>query len=280
MSSDIADSSAPVKISPRGKTIVEARQKALKDSTFTSLILNGGILTADLLKSEGQLFSVNGLNQCPEELALLRESFLSTYHQHRDIVEQYNRFSATVEWALKGFSEELTGLSSEELIRKQYIQLVTSSVENAAEVERTWSEYELRRRCHFAFEMLLSALTDTLMDLSEGTPEQVLSLWRTEWNYPNILVGLLTEDQSPFDKKLPAIMQGLPPDAFLDGSINKRAARDLSPAPRAVYALLILVACRMQTDKARTSHILPDRSHYLERAFAILADQTVPSPMC
>lgn len=270
LSSDAADSSAPVKISPRGKQIAEIRQRGLQASTLPSLILNGGILTVDLLKKDGHLFSVNGLVSCPEEKAFLRDAFFTTYQQHHDILERYSRFSSTIEWALRNLADELTGLSSPELIRKQYSTLISSPLETTPEVERIWAEYELRRRCHYACEMLLSALTDTLLSLADGTPEQVLALWQTEWNYPAIMDGLLSDTESPFGMKISAVMQGLPSTAFLDSEIDNRSTRDLSPASRAVYALLILASCYKQTDKLLNGRILPDRKNYMERAFSII----------
>jgi len=215
-SNDNTDSSAPVKISPRGKQIVEIRQKMLQSSVLTNLILEGGILTVDHIKNDGSIFSINGLSSCPDELSFLRESLLTSYIQHHDVTQRYQHFTATIEWALKELSDEITGLSSEEIIRKQYSQLVMSHPAKLSDVECNWAEYELRRRCHFAFEMLLSALTDSLMDLNDGTIEQVLALWKSDWNYPPLLNGLLSADIFPFDSKLSVVTEKFPIDAFLN----------------------------------------------------------------
>jgi hypothetical protein len=273
LSNDHTDSSAPVKISPRGKQIVEVRQKFLNADALTKLILEGGTLTVEKLKEEGKFFSVNGFASCPEELALLREALLTPYHSHHDVSQRYQRFSSTTKWVLYMLEADLVGMSSDEIIRKQYVQMVTSNSANMAEVECNWSEYELRRRCHFAFEMLLSALTDTLMDLSDGTLEQVLSLWQSEWTCPPLMNTLLPAVGSPFDFKLSIISEGIPEDSFLGANINRSGLKDLTPAPRAIYALLILVACRMQTEKSRKAGLIPDRNHYLERSFSILIKQ-------
>jgi len=270
LSSDYSDSSAPVKITPRGKRVHEVISKALSPAGLAKIILEGGDLTIELLRLEGRHFSVNGLTACHEELVLLREAFLAPYQDHAEVNRSYRNLSSTVRWFLSGLEQEQRGLSSEELIRKHFLNIVTDSIASPADVELVWAEYELRRRCHFSLELLLSSLTSTLTDLTEATVEQILSVWEVHWNKPPILEGLMPADDCPFDKLLETIISSIPEDAFLTGDLNRRVAKDLSPAPRAIYALLLLLACQKQTNRLRTSGRLENRKHYMERAFVIL----------
>lgn len=270
LSSDYSDSSAPVKITPRGRKVHEVISKAISPDGLARIILEGGEMTIDILRQEGRHFSVNGLTACHEELALLREAFLTPYQDHPGVNQSYEHLSATVRWFLRGLEPEQRGLSSEELIRKHYQNIVTDSIASPSDVELVWAEYELRRRCHFSLELLLSALTDTLTSLAEATVEQVLSVWEEDWNKPPILEGLMPADDFPFDKLLGTIVIAVPDKAFLQGELNRKVARELAPAPRAIYALLLLLACQKQTKRLRTSGVLDDRKHYMERAFVIL----------
>lgn len=270
LSPDYSDSSAPVIIALRGRKIHEIISNALSPAGLSKIILEGGDLTTELLRQEGPHFSVNGLSACNEELALLREAFLTPYQDHPEVNRSYKNMSATVRWFLSGLEPEQRGLSSEELIRQHYGNIVADSISLSSDVELVWAEYELRRRCHFSLELLLSALTSTLTGLTEATVEQVLSVWEVDWNKPPILEGLMPADDSPFDKLLDTIISTVPDNAFLTGDLNRRVARGLSPAPRAIYALLLLLACQKQTNSLRASGRLEDRKHYMERALTIL----------
>ena len=56
-----------------------------------------------------------------------------------------------------------------DLIRENYRRVVTAPLSELTPVEMAWADYELHRRVHLALESLLASITDTLMNLTEGT---------------------------------------------------------------------------------------------------------------
>jgi len=129
----------------------------------------------------------------------------------------------------------------------------------------------LRRRVHLALELILEALTDTLLELTEGTLGQVLGEWTTEQTIPPLLGEVLHEPSVPFDELFERVEALIPADSFLDTPPDPRRARSMRPCPKALYAVSILSACRRQTASLRASGKISERKNYLEKAFAILA---------
>jgi hypothetical protein len=259
---------SPIRIPPRGRHIATARQACLMGSKLMALSLEGGTLTREALLTEGRHFSLNGLHHNPEELTLLREAFRQPYHD--GVQSLYARFNATVRWACDGIAHG--NRSSDELIRENYRKVVDPTTTGLAEVQLVWAEYELRRRVHFALELLLSALTSTLLELNEGTVENVLAALLTSDPLPEFLMTVFPFDIAPYDKTLAEVANRLAADLFLHDPLHVGAIRALSPCPRTWYALALLLACYRQTERLLSDGTLRDRDHYVERALAVLRE--------
>jgi len=149
---DMGESIVPVGITPRGTEIYNARKARIGDNGLKKLILEGGTLTRDAIEAQGEHFSVNDLNSGPEERRLLREAFLQPYAENPDVKDRYARFRRTIEWALISLRDKPNRFS-ETLIRDHFKYAVTTPTPFLNEVTTVWSEYELRRRCHFACEL-------------------------------------------------------------------------------------------------------------------------------
>ncbi len=261
----------PVRITPRGQSILAARRAVLNGSVLTRIILHSGVLTRENLLAEGRHFSLNGLSHNPEELALLSDAFFQPYVDDPSVQDTYNRFRATVRWALQGVKEH--NQSAADLIWENYCRVVTAPLSALTPEELAWADYELHRRVHLALESLLGSLTDTLMNLTEGTIEEVVGEWEKEVNLPPEVSRLFPGATPPLDSTLQEITNLVPADAFLDTPPIVRKVRDLTPYARALYALALLIASRRHTQQLRSSGLLSDRGHYLERAFALLGEK-------
>jgi len=257
-----------VVVPPRGKAVYEARKEALSDQGLTQVILNGGILTRDALNAEGRHFSVNGIGSIPKEQALLEEAFRTPYLDAPAIHDFYRRFTATVAWGEK--AAETRPISSSSWIRDNYRHCVEASPAKVSPVEAAWAEYELRRRVHFGLELLLGALTDTLLEITEGTLGRILGEWMTESSIPPLLRDIFHLPSVPFDEPFERIEAEIPVESFLDTPPDPRRARNLAPCPKAIYAVALLSACRRQTVSLRATGKVPNRKDYLEKAFALL----------
>jgi hypothetical protein len=163
------------------------------------------------------------------------------------------------------------------LIQYNYRKCVTSEPETLSSVEIGWAEYDLRRRVHFALELLLEAFTETLMQLTEGTVEKVVQEWRTEPSIPPLLFKVLPFHSAPFDVPTKNVEELVPTEAFLDVPLEPRRARELTPCAKALCAVVVLIASRIQSTKLRANGKILDRRNYLERAFMILEQKQAAS---
>ncbi len=262
------DTDVPVEIVPRGEDIHKARRETLGQSELTKLILDGGLLNLEAIKREGHHFSLNGLGHNSRELELLRASFFTPYLKDNTVLESYRCFNATVRWALAGISS--TGKSSNDLIFENFRDAVVGNQANLSDTQLAWAEYELRRRVHSSLELLLCALTDTLMDLTEATVQQILDAWPSSERLPSLLTEILQFDSVPLETKLGEINDRLPVGAFLNGPLDRKTGRTLTPFPQALYALAMLLNCQRLTEQLRGAGKIPKRDHYMERIFTLL----------
>jgi hypothetical protein len=168
------ESEVPVRITERGQRLHAARKSLLgTDGRLGDIVLSGGRVDQATLQAEGRLFSVNGLQACGPDHDLLEEAFRIPFSAREDARGPYRRFLNTTRWAFSEIAR--TPSSPDELIRKAYAHAVDRSASSVPDVEVAWAEYELRRMLHFALELLLSALTDTLLDLTEGPVRAVVA---------------------------------------------------------------------------------------------------------
>ena len=269
----------PVRITPRGKQIFEARRAILSDDSLTKIILQGGPISRDEIMATGRHFSLNGLSHNPKELSSLTVAFLQPYGESPPVREMYAHFKDTVGWALSGIKEQ--NRSSEELIRFNYQKVMLGALSEITPVELAWADYELHRRVHFSCEFLLGALTKTLRDIFQGTIEEVIAEWEREHYLPPILQPFFSTTSPPLNLTLGKVAEGLPTDAFLDDPVWNYT-RIKEAFHQALCALVLLLACCRQTQHLRARGLMPSRPdhrpHYLERIFAFLEkreDQSV-----
>lgn len=256
----------PVRITPRGQALREARRDALSGSSMLEIILRGGVITTAALNAEAQLFSVNAIDELPKERDLLEEAFLHPYVDDAGVSNSYRRFLATSRWVFEHLEAE--AMSSPDLIRTAYKEAAEGHA--GIDVGIAWAEYELRRRVHFAIELLLEALTDTLMARSEGTIENVLVAWSADEPLPALLTEIIGIEPPLLEKKVFEIESNLPEDLWLEHSVPISSARGMPAWCKAFFSMAVLCACKRQTEALRTAGLIPDRRSYLERAFAVL----------
>lgn len=260
----------PVRITPRGARLCAVRKTLLEGSRLADVILGGGVIDRETLGSEGRLFSVNGLGTCPSERDLLEESFRAPFVASQEAGDVYRRFLDTTRWA---FGEVERGpCSPDELIRRAYVQAVEAGA-TRTQVGVAWAEYELRRMLHFALELLLSALTDTLMDLTEATVRGVIAEWTNGDPLPDLVRQLLPFETAPMALSLAQAEADLRDESLVAERPDRRSARGLGAGPRALYALALLLSCTRRSAELRRVGAVPFRPEdAAERVFALLTE--------
>lgn len=244
-------------ITQRGKDIHQARAEGLQDSALREVIFGGGSLTVEDLTSEAHMFSVNALDECPKERDLLIKAFTTPPESAGGWERKgYENFRSTTRLALENLQDD--EMSSEDLIRSCYRRVCDTG--QAPDVQYAWAEYEMRRRTHFALELLLSALVDTLRELEAATIPQVLAYWRKQGSWPEILSNVVAVPEDPFGTPLSTFTAAVERDAFVADGVPPKAGQ-MTPSAKAFMALTILVALRKQTPPILNANRIAPSEH-------------------
>lgn len=134
-------------------------------------------------------------------------------------------------------------------------------------------EYELRRRAHFACELLLADVTGTLQDLATGTVDAIADRWLSLDGISPAVRESLGVDEIPGDMTLRDVLDGMPADAFLRDRLRVAEGRKQARGGNAaLYGLALLLSCYRCSETLRTTNSLPDGRHYMERAFELVTE--------
>ncbi len=237
----ILKSGLPIQVTQRGQTLYQIRQKHLEKCSLIPKLWNGGeITTAEILKWRDH-FSLLGLktNEAQEERICLAKYFLEQYNSESN--EHYYRFRSTVQWILS-FAQN-NGVSSMGLLNAEYKTNLSKKRPSPDEVQKTWVNYELRRRGHFALELLFSSFSDTLSALEGGSLGDVIQDWAHE--EPNLedLSETYSVQNISWNMKWETLLRRFSFETFLDDSLSMPQGRSLSPEARIWVALILLISC-------------------------------------
>lgn len=241
------DADTPITIPYRGQDISAARKAILNNCILPEIIFEGGVIDQNLLIEEGHHFSVNGLKQESDEWHLLNAAFFKPYEESEVVTDSYNHFNSTVAWALRSLQE--SDISAERIILDNYINSVTDQWKDLDDVQIAWAEYEAMRRIHFALELLLSSITDVLIDLNGATVENATEhLLAITEPLPPLLNKLFKTDTISADISLNEFENLLLPDAFLVDLPSVRSSSVIESSSRAIYALGLCIASHRHQD--------------------------------
>ena len=267
----------PVAIGPRGQNLRNLRATMTGCDAVRSLLLSGGTLTTDHLTDAGRHFSVNGLVDAREERERLIRWMFEPYQDRAAVTGTYDNFAATTRWAAGFIQGE--GLGPDDLITMNFRRVVAIAPASVKPVELAWMEYELRRRIHFACELLLADVSGTLEHLTAGTVDAVAKRWMVVDGLSPAVRDVIGFDQPCPAKTLGEVMASMPLQAFLVARLRAREARDMAPGGnRAFYGLALLLSSYRYTEQLRASGRLENRKHYMERAFE-LVDENRSKPL-
>jgi hypothetical protein len=258
-----------VAIGPRGQELRKLRVGVSGCDTVRSLLIEGGILTAEHLAEAGRYFSVNGLLDSADEREYLVRWMFEPYQSSADVIGTYNNFVATTKWAA-GFIKG-GGQRPAELIAQNFQSVVTADPASVEPVELAWMEYDLRRRVHFACELLLADVTGTLGDLTAGTVDAVADRWMmVDGISPSVRDVLGSHELDP-RQTLGDVMGKMPETAFLGSPVSAQEGRDEATGGNcAFYGLALLLSSYRYTKGLRIAGRLEARRHYMERAFDLI----------
>jgi len=243
LGASISQGNSVTPIPPRGEQIFKLRAELVKTCPLTNVIFNGGEVLKDDILEHGRHFSVNGffIGSGDKEKELLLKYMSNSFDTHSEY--NYSNFTSTIKWALSSLNEK-DGLSSSDIILQNYVNFVNECSKLPVEVENAWFEYELKRKIHFALELLLSALTDTIIDSQGSSLTQVLDSWSDEFDISELVQKAISGSISYMDT-VSSITMNISDEIF-NNSFKKSGIPKLSVSNRALYAFLIIAAAYNQ----------------------------------
>jgi hypothetical protein len=257
------DEVLPVRLGLRGQAIHALRQRACNGSALATAVFDGGRIDLDLARREAHLFSINAISAVDAECAALRQALSEPFSNAAAPRASYERFRGTVRWTFDrlrdapAWSANLIAGSYEAALREPELDSVVLA----------WADYELRRRTHFCLELLLAAVTTTLKEMDGGTLNDVIALWRGRKDAPQVFADL---GEIRSDTSLSALVDALPSDTLVASPLQSGHFSNQAPDGQALSAALLMGLLERQTAFLRGAGRLPDRKHYMERAFGII----------
>ena len=259
----------PVAIAPRGRDLLETRAAMPGYETIRDLLLQGGVLTGEHLRIVGPYFSVNGLAKDSIERDTLLRSMFEQYRDTPDVVTSYKNFKMTTTWVARLIGSG--ALAAADIIASNFGQVVAAAPASVTEVQLIWMEYELRRRVHFACELLLADVTETLQDLTAGTPSAIAERWLSVDGISPAVSEVLGVDEISRERTLGDVLHTMPRAAFSEGRLRVEEGRN---QPRggnmALYGLALLLSSYRSSEPLRSARILQNRDAGMERAFELV----------
>ena len=263
----------PIAIAPRGRALLEPRATMPGYEAIRNLLLEGGVLTREHLRIAGPHFSVNGLANASIERDSLVRWIFEPYHDSHDVAEAYAHFTMTAKWAAALIGAGT--MSVTDLIALNLRRTVTAVPSSVTPVQLTWMEYELRRRVHFACELLLADVTGTLQDLTVGTVDAIAARWLSAGGISPAVREVLGVDEIPSNTTLGELLDKMPTEAFLRDRLRVSEGRNQAHGGNAaLYGLALLLSCYRCSEQFRTTNTLTNRDHYMEQAFELVTRNT------
>lgn len=266
------DESVPYRLTPRGKEIWEIKRKRLKDSPLITAICNDSKFSLDLARKAVPEFSLGSLSTSAEETRCLSHALITPWDpgnelQRASVGDAYDGITGTIRWAKNMLAAQPNHAAG--ILAQNYERCTNGSSKD--QIAFRWAEYEYRRRCHFALELLLAALTRSLRQSEARSITQIIAQWSST-NELSPYMGEIWPDSSAVWAS--SAMEGLssiPDHLFAGTSIPTENLRQLPPDNQALAAVAIIMATSRQTRNMRMDgHVGQIPSAPGERAIEIV----------
>ena len=267
----------PYVVTRRGKAIWEARNQAQSGARVADFLRDAQEITPDAARRFAPHFSLESLDETPAEAALLREALLTPWTpndpaQAAKVKSAYDRSTSTLEW-LRGEAQE--SLSAEALLNRQLARTVRSQ-DAKTSVPLTWAEFEWRRRLHFALELIMAAVSQTLAATGSATIGEIVSAWVADPYVSEFFREVWPEVTRAADRSGREAVDSVPRELGLNG-LSSAWSRLAAPSEQALAGFALLSATTRQGSALRESGLFPDREGRGEQALAVI-DQAGEEP--
>ena len=155
------------------------------------------------------------------------------------------------------------------LINRNFRNCIEGKIES--EIAFAWAEYEYRRRCHFALELLLSALTISLLEFEAASIARVVSNWFNFFEPSQLLNEIWPAASQAREMTAIEGVRSVPGKLFVNARMPVNDLRHLVPSNQAFAAVALLISLASQTRTVRRDgHLSHIHSNPGERAIRII----------
>ncbi|MGO7542402.1 hypothetical protein ACC680_27895 [Rhizobium ruizarguesonis] len=226
-------SGLPFGLTVRGTAMYQERSKALEGTGLVELLRDGGELDYERARASIPAFSLARTADFVEEAQLLRKAFEEPWVPGntlaaRRVAEAYERMAGTRAWINRELENDPA--SANHLISRTYDRAVANG---AIGIELEWASFEWHRRVHFALELFLSAITQTLLTEGSLSISQVVDKWAS---LHDTAVPLSAYWMAPIDVAVAAVQS-----TQFSGNLLRTGDFDGSPEVMALKAFELLV---------------------------------------
>ncbi len=241
----------PFRVVGLGKEIHDCRESALRNSPLRQYVLQGGLVTRQMVEEEGHWFSVNGLHHasCSAERELLERAFFIP-SLHGQTAEGYANFRSTVLWVLQSCFDQPN--HADGLLVRNFQAILTDERNEHQAVRWAWQEYELRRRIHYAQELLLTGLVDLLESNGPMPLTGAIHKLTEDSAIPSTLIRTLGVNQFRWTLSIEDFYSTFDSDKWWRIPLPPRQVGLLSPGDKAIFAIALMVVSHRQASHRRT----------------------------
>ena len=187
-----------------------------------------------------------------EEARLLHDALVSPWDPGNEpeqarVARAYDGINGTIAWANALLASEPDNAGG--LLVRNFKNCIEARSEDR--IAFTWAEYEYRRRCHFALELLLAALTTSLTEFEEASIGQIVSDWMSSFEISPLLSEVWPRASEAWGSTAIEGIASVPERLFSGERIPTGELRHLAPSNQALAAVAILAATASQTRMIR-----------------------------
>lgn len=263
----------PYRLTERGKAIWQAREKELEGSNLSALLYGGGSIDAEIAASAIDDFSLGALSAASEEATLLRNAFSKPWEaqgRRGTLVDmRYDKFSQTTRW-IESWADGKPASANRVLARN--LEACASEVRTDA-TALAWSEYEWRRRQHFALELLLSSVCGMLDILGgDGTPEEIIAAVKEESTREGDLGNVWPDARAAWKRSAQEAIATVPKTLMLGLALPFPSFMQLRPDEKMLASFALIAALEIQTRPFRTVDNAPPASSPSDLALRMMVE--------
>lgn len=246
------DTILPYQLTRRGKEMWQLRKDNLAGSPVTAAISSGGTVSRALVEAAIPDFSLGTLATSQDEADLLHHYFVTPWepkdeYQRSQVASAYTSFNGTIAWANALLAAEPDSPSG--LIARNFKGCTVRRT--GSQIAFSWAEYEYRRRCHFAMELMLSSLTHILREFEAASIEQIVSAWLKNIEASSLLKQIWPDITLILGSGALAAVESIPKNLFSAKPVPIDDLRRLPVIDQAFAAVALLAATVSQTKAVR-----------------------------